>query len=292
MVQAQAAADPAAAAPTADPIVTTDADPSEGQAVVEAEGQAGAVVEGAVEEAPKPLSLADVPEADLLAHLRERKNADGLSVEDRLRKSERDRYEASRRLEAGKVESVTRRTQRFLERHGVDPSEATPEELGELNALSHYANLDALGNIGKAWAQATAEEFGAQDSVLLQEALARYADDPTGIDDLASKTWIAARDAVRTRTLAEASLSDVPEGSKLRADINAEAQRLADVELQARELAARQKDSPPSAPVGAPSASQEERYRSMNAGEVSLLPPAEYEAWMTWRAAQPSGARR
>jgi hypothetical protein len=284
MVQAQVAADPTADATQADPNASA-ADPAGGQAPGDVQGQAGAAGTesgqapdggGTGAEARAPLSLADLSDDDLIAQLRERKNGDGLSLEDRLRKSGADQAIARQRAEAGKVENVQRRTARFLQTHGIDPADASREELGELNALSALAEQDALGRIGRAWVQATADEFSVLDRTLLEDSLAAATDDPSGIDALASRMWIAAREATRLKTLAESSLKDVPEGSQLRAEINAEAQRLADAELSARALAASRPDSPPTAPIGAPPSSNLERYRSMSTEEAARLPDADF----------------
>jgi len=281
MAEAAAVADPVDA-PVADPApIETPVVP------VVVEGQVGDPAGVADTDAPKTPSLADFSDDDLLAHLRERKNGDGLSLEERLRKSERDKYETEQRKKLGTAENVQRRTARFLQKHGIDPADVDANDLGGLNVLSHLAHQDALGNIGEAWIKATADEFSIADRVLIDEALSKFKDDPTGIDDLASRMLLSVRDATRTRTLSEVSLSDVPEGSKLRGDINAEVQRLADAEIKARDLAAKRSDSPPAAPNGAPSATDDERFARMTTGEVSYLPEPERAKWRAWRAKQP-----
>ncbi len=279
MVSTPVAADPAAVAPIADPAAPVVADPSQGQAPVVSEGTAGDAAPGTPVEAPKPLSVADLSDDDLLALLRERKNGEGFSLEDRIRKSGVDRYVADWQRKQGQSEIVQKRVGRILEQHGIDPSELGQGEAGELLSLYGLAAQDALGNIGRAWVKATADEFSVSDRTLLDDALLRFTEDPTGIDDLASKMLIAVRDTVRGKTLAESSLTDIPEGSKLRADLMVEAHRLADVELKARATAAGRVDSPPVAPRGGPVGSRTEQYRSMTAQQAARLPAPEYAEW-------------
>ena len=285
MVSVQTASDPAADAIETDP-GTPETDPS-GLVPEGDEGVAGAVDEGTVAEVSEPLWHADVSDDDLIAQLRERKNGDGLSLEDRMRKSERDRYAAEERRRLGTVESVQRRTSKFLQKYGIDSDDVNPDDLGELNALSELAHLDALGNTGEAWVRATAAEMGMSEDPLLAEALAKYRDDPSDIDSLASRMLLSMRDTVSKRTLAEASPEDVPDGSQLKQWLNTEASRLADAELVAREVALQQKDSPPTAPVGAPNPIQDEKFSQMTVAEVSYLPDVDRALWRDWRGRQP-----
>ena len=285
MVSVQSASDPTADATEVDPGIP-ETDPS-GLVPEDAEGVAGAVDEGTVAEDSEPLWHADVSDDDLIAQLRERKNSDGLSLEDRMRKSERDRYAAEERRRLGTVESVQRRTSKFLQKYGLDADDVNPDDLGELNALSELAPLDALGNTGEAWVRATAAEMGMSEDPLLAEALAKYRDDPSDIDSLASRMLLSMRDTVSKRTLAEASPEDVPDGSQLKQWLNTEASRLADAELLAREVALQQKDSPPTARVGAPNPIQDEKFRQMTVAEVSYLPDVDRALWRDWRGRQP-----
>ncbi len=276
----------ATAAPSTDSQPVTPADSPPSQPSVAPESPVEVAPLGQDAEAPKPLSLADVTDDDLLAHLRERRNGDGLSLEDRLRKSERDRVESDIRKQAGKSENVQKRTLRFLEAHGIDPSEVTRAEANELMSLYGLAQADSLGTIGQAWVRATAQEMGMGDDPLLEEALARYVDNPTDIDALTSQMLHAMRDSVTKKALAESSLKDVPEGSKLHGEILAEANRLAAAEIAAQQTTANTPGKVPTAPIGGPGGDEEQRFALMNAAEVSYLDDATRTRWKTWKLKQ------
>ncbi len=282
-----AVVDPTAAPAADSPVVTTPDSPVVASpAAVAASSPVEVADPGLGAEAPKPLSLADVSDDDLLAHLRERKNGDGLSLEDRLRKSERDRVESDVRKQAGKRENVEKRTLRFLEAHGIDPSEVTRQEANELMSLYGLAQNDSLGTIGQAWVRATLDEFGVVDRALAEDALKQYMDDPTDIDALASTMLLAVRDTVAKKTLAESSLKDVPEGSKLHGEILAEANRLAAAEIAAQQTTANTPGKVPTAPIGGPGGDEETEFRAASAGQVSYYPADKMARWRSWKSKQ------
>lgn len=211
--------------------------------VPEAEAEQGA--------AAAAFSLADIPDDDLLAHLRERKDGSGLSLEDRLRKSERDRERERIRREQGSNERAQQYHAWLTEQI---ESGKSAEEIAKQTPTFVKANQDYVtAETARAWVETALPHFGVQEQEVLNSVLEGFIEsgDVEGLKELAGKTWNAAAAKVKQSAVSDLSLSDIPADSKLHQDVQAHIQSEVEKELAAREKErVETPENPPRTPSG------------------------------------------
>lgn len=108
-------------------------------------------------------SLSAFSDDDLMAHLRERKDANGLSIEDRLRKSERDKTRAELRRQQGDKDVLNRWETELLRKYGVDPDSMSDEDRAQARYLSQIASERQRIDVARTFTEGVLEQFDEQE---------------------------------------------------------------------------------------------------------------------------------
>lgn len=263
-----------------DPIVEAVVDsPVESDAPTDDVVQEPETVEGAVEQSPT-FSLADLSDDDLLNHLRERKDGSGLSLEERLRKSERDRERERIRREQGSVDRAQQYHAWLTEQLEAGKS---AEEIAKQTPTFVKANQDFLTTeLAKAWVEAALPLYGVPEQEVIASVLEGFVEngDVNGLGELAKKTWDAAHAKAKQSAVYDIkTLDEIPADAPLRAALREHVQSEVEKELKAREVEqVETPENPPRTPQGSVPAGIE-RYLNMGAREAASLPEAEYREW-------------
>jgi hypothetical protein len=267
-----------------DQVLDAPLDSQESEPVVEELVQDASPEEGAAE-AASAFSWTDVPDDDLMAQLRERKDGSGLTLEDRLRKSERDRERERIRREQGSNDRAQAYHTWLTEQ--IDSGKSA-EEIAKQTPTFVKANEEFVtAQLGSAWAKATLDHFDVQDREVLNTVIDGYVESGNveDMNALAGKLWEAAKSKVeQSAVLNIESVEDVPKDSKLYASMRKWHEEELGKEIAAREAEARgTTENPPRTPQGSVPAGSE-RYIDMPAREASALPDEEYKAWQRVQA--------
>ena len=195
----------------------------------------------------------------------------------------RQRLENEWRREQGSVRHAAQVQEMWANKYGIELDEEDSQGLPLLmRPVESYVRREIGGQI----LGAALDHFSIEERQLLERMASEYDGDPDKFLGFASEAVQAVYEKGRRATLA-GSLSDVPDGSPLRKEIDAHIaervkQELAS-ELEAQQEEAkqdfRQRNRPPSTQRGrTPAATNRNRYLSMSAQDIARLPAEEYEA--------------
>lgn len=161
--QDTAVADPHVEAANLAPVEATATSAEQVEAVEASEGAT----------APQRPSLAEFSDDDLMAHLRERKDANGLSIEDRLRKSERDRTRAELRKQQGDEKVLNRWENELLRKHGIDPESMSEEDRAQARYLSQVAAERQRIDVARTFVDGVMGQFDEQERTNIRAQIDR-----------------------------------------------------------------------------------------------------------------------
>lgn len=170
-------------------------------------------------------------------------------IEARIRESARREIEQQQRLEAGRSEVVEREVTALLDsaREALERGEDVPRNIRERIGLA-WQRAQATGTVGALTAYAEQLEANDEIDVSTRATAVRLLkeNDTVGYFDTLNQGLVAAR-------LKQSRLKDVPEGSPLHKDVDAEVERRLAAEMKARGIEAKPKRDPaPPVPVGTP----------------------------------------
>lgn len=279
--EAQAVADPQVDETN---LTEAEVDPAAGTADVAGEVEVSTPDEGATAEQPR-FSLSDIPDEELLSHLRERRDASGLSVEDRIRKSERDKTFAQLKREQGANERVQQYHQWLAEQvaNGASAEEIARETPTFVKANEDFARVE----VAKAFANKALDGFGLDDETrsAYAEQIEALTTEPERLYAIAEQLWEQGASRFTENRVNERignlTLDEIPKDSRLHASLQAHIESEVTKELEARAAEKEPVANPPRTPKGTPGVDASSRYLAMSPQEQARLTP---EEWAEFRS--------
>lgn len=194
---------------------------------------------------PDPLPLPDLSAVDLDTLRSER--PDLVEV---LANAERQRTEAQMRKEAGNRENIRAVAEAQMRKLGVDP--ATVEDPSAWHLMAQTNQAYEHDQVMRAIAQNVADSYGLNPEIRAGFEQTIETLNGQGLTDYAGKLFGEAVEGRAAAKVSEVRLADIPDGSQLRKDLDAEIAKVRAAERKAAQLAANPPKEPAPSTSGTP----------------------------------------